>query len=90
MADVLNLLLENGADPNFKFQRGAWNHAEEYCLASVLMPLLCSMKDAKMRQELLKNFVANGLKVNPPERHGRDKPTWARGSLKYPIFRLMS
>ena len=90
MADVLNQLLENGADPNFKYLRGGWNHAESYCLASDLLPLLCNMKDAKMRQDLLKNFMANGLKVNPPERHGRDKSRWARGSMNYPIFRMMS
>ena len=62
MADMLNLLMEEyGADPNFK-KIADWGVYEiEYNQASELMLLLCKMKDAKLRQDLLKNFVANGL-----------------------------
>ena len=62
MADMLNLLMEEyGADPNFK-KIADWGVYEiEYNQASELMLLLCEMKDAKLRQDLLKNFVANGL-----------------------------
>ena len=62
MADMLNLLMEEyGADPNFK-KIADWGVYEiEYNQASELMLLLCKMKDAKLRQELLKKFVANGL-----------------------------
>ena len=43
-----------------------------------------------MRKDLLKNFVANGLKVNPPEKHDRSECKCPMVYMDYPIFKLMS
>ena len=68
MVEVLYFLLENGADPNYWYWRrdGADGFdVYPFYLTSDLFSLFCKMKDVKLRQELLKNFVDYGLNVIP-------------------------
>jgi len=87
--DIVELLLANGADPDFKARRGNWNGCTYYPVFDKATQMLGNLHSGDLKVKFLLAFVNAGVELNKRIRKGKQKSSYGYGSVDYPIFNLV-
>jgi len=87
--DVVALLLEKGADPNFSAVCGNWSRCTSYPLIEEATKTIHHLGTSELKVKFLRAFIDAGVEVNKAIRRGKQKSSYGYGVIDYPIFGMV-